>query len=297
MNDEMTAANPAGEGEVASDEVVTLPNPLEAQTEEVATEAPTVEAEPQDDLDSLIGLDDNPEPELVDVEYDGETFKLPPKVKDALLRQSDYTRKTMEVAEQRKALEAKQAEIAQVANRSQEEFQAAVVLHDLNNKIAQYERANVEGWSQEDINAARLDLQDLTRQRDQINYALQQHVSERQTTQSQELAKLRQQTIERAAKEIPNFNDQRRAELESVAVALGIPEADAQDIYDPAIYKVLHYADIGRRFADSQRKKAQAQKAQAAKPLTTVGGAAESAKAASEMSMAEYIAARKSGQI
>jgi hypothetical protein len=49
------------------------------------------------------------EPEQVEVEYDGKTYLLPLELKDALLRQADYTRKAQEVAESRRRLQAAHA--------------------------------------------------------------------------------------------------------------------------------------------------------------------------------------------
>lgn len=45
-------------------------------------------------------------PQEVEVEYNGKTYSLLPELRDALLRQADYTRKTQELAGQRRAFEA-----------------------------------------------------------------------------------------------------------------------------------------------------------------------------------------------
>src|SRR5947199_238059 len=49
-------------------------------------------------------------PEEAEVEYGGKTYTLPAELKDALLRQADYTRKTQEVAQGRKALDGARAD-------------------------------------------------------------------------------------------------------------------------------------------------------------------------------------------
>ena len=53
---------------------------------------------------------DGQEPDEVEVDYNGKSYCLPPELKDALLRQADYTRKTQELAEGRRALEAARVE-------------------------------------------------------------------------------------------------------------------------------------------------------------------------------------------
>jgi hypothetical protein len=69
---------------------------------------------------SLLEPDAPPEVETSDddseeVDYEGEKYKLPKKLKDALLRQQDYTQKTQQVAEQRRAIEAQAQQVQQHA--------------------------------------------------------------------------------------------------------------------------------------------------------------------------------------
>lgn len=44
------------------------------------------------------------EPAEVEIDYEGSKYRLPKELKDAFLRQQDYTKKTMELAEQKKTL-------------------------------------------------------------------------------------------------------------------------------------------------------------------------------------------------
>lgn len=49
-------------------------------------------------------------PSFEEVEYEGETYQVPPKLKEAIIRQGDYTKKTQEVADQRRTMEVLQQE-------------------------------------------------------------------------------------------------------------------------------------------------------------------------------------------
>jgi hypothetical protein len=70
----------------------------------------TIENGAQEAANDTALLDDQTDaPDEVEVEYEGKTYCLPPELRDALLRQADYTRKTQEVAQARKALEAEKA--------------------------------------------------------------------------------------------------------------------------------------------------------------------------------------------
>ncbi|MEK7206302.1 MAG: hypothetical protein AAB134_00265, partial [Pseudomonadota bacterium] len=219
MELEQPAANPAA----VADEIVTHTDPLEAQAPAVGDttteDAPAKEADEVDELDKLAGVDPaNLEPEPVEVEYEGKQYKLPPELKDAVLRQADYTRKTTEVAEARRAVEAEREQIQALANRSQEEFQAHVTFTQLDAAVKQYETIDWAAWMQTDpnaANAARWERDDLIRQRDQIGTALNQHLQQKARQQSDEIASQRRQAIEVVAKELPNFNDVRRQELET----------------------------------------------------------------------------------
>jgi hypothetical protein len=102
--------------------------PVEPVQEEVAQAAEDVTAEVP--LEEPQGQTD----ELVEVDYEGIKVSVPEKVKDALLRQADYTRKTQEVSQQRKALEQGWQQLQQV---SQLSGQLAPALGQLANMDAQ----------------------------------------------------------------------------------------------------------------------------------------------------------------
>src|SRR6185503_17220272 len=51
-------------------------------------------------------------PEFVDIEVDGETWQVPPKLKDRFMAQKDYTEKSTETARLKETLSIQQKEIA-----------------------------------------------------------------------------------------------------------------------------------------------------------------------------------------
>src|ERR1700761_7141568 len=72
-------------------------------------------------------------PDEVEGTYNGKTYSLPPELRHALLRQADYTRKTQELAGQRRAFEAERAGHRQQAVSMRTHLQDAariVALHD-----------------------------------------------------------------------------------------------------------------------------------------------------------------------
>lgn len=117
-----TTTNPAGSGMSVMDAVAALDAPLpdegeqsevEAQQDEVETpeseSEPEVEETPDEgESDDEVEGDDAPtEPQALTLEIDGEQVTVTPEeVKASYMRQKDYTRKTQELSEQRKAFEA-----------------------------------------------------------------------------------------------------------------------------------------------------------------------------------------------
>jgi hypothetical protein len=82
---------------------------VEAEVFEEAEAEPEVEAEEAEDDRSGWG----------EIEVDGEVYLTPPALKSAFLRQADYTRKTQELADRRRAAEAEhEAAGAHIAGRA-----------------------------------------------------------------------------------------------------------------------------------------------------------------------------------
>jgi hypothetical protein len=285
-----TAANPADDG------VVTLSDPVQEASSQAASEEATVPAGESDDtLEDLtkaaLGETEAKPEDEIEVEYEGETFKLPPKLRDALLRHQDYTRKTMEVAEQRKALEQAQATFKANAALISQDFEAHTQLGALNLRIQQLKTMDTSYWTDEDIQAGVAELNALQQQANGIAQTLQQRNAQRQALTQQERAK----ALSEAAARVPNFTDQRRQELETLATELGFDPRDVANIASAHEYEVLHYADIGRKFIERQRKAAQMRGAQAGTPATMLGSASSGGKDPADMSEAEYIAWRQAG--
>lgn len=260
----------------------------------VDLDAPEIEADLPDELADLLKTPEAPE--LIDVEYDGKTYKVDPALKDGIMRQSDYTQKTQTISQERKDFEAKVAQFESQREVSEVVQNARIEAGVLDRQIAQMSEMSIEGYSQDQINALRMDLKDLQERRGQIEQGLQHHAQQEGEKQSQEMTKLQETVREQAALRIPNFTDERREQLESIAKEYGA-SADDMVITDPGAYEILHYADIGKKFAARQAKAQQMQKAQAGQPQSKVGGASTGGKSAEDMSMDEYVKARTAGSI
>lgn len=178
-------------------------------------EQPAEQEEPAQEAEESAG--DDP---LVTIKVDGKEIQVPlSEVKAGYQRQADYTRKTMEVSEQRKAAE---AEIAQ----AQAERQAYAV-------NLQKMQAQIEGalQSQQNIDWQQLlesNPQEYLRQKhlfEQRQAALQQNLASQQQIAAQMqaehqrafLTNLQSQQQELIAK-LPEWKDEAKAKAEKVAI-------------------------------------------------------------------------------
>ena len=150
----------------ASEVFASLLNPVETEPVKSEGENPEIETEKDPDIEEEVT---EPEANAVTVEVDGKTVTLTPEqIAEAYkngLRQEDYTRKTQQVAEERRAAEAETAKAAQ---------ERVAYAEKLNNLAIQLEGVLNE-QSQIDWNGLL--------ERDPVEYLKQQHLY--QTRQAQ----------------------------------------------------------------------------------------------------------------
>src|SRR3954468_9858746 len=78
--------------------------------------------------------------DLEDIELEGKQYRVPKDLKDGYLRQADYTRKTQEVAEQRKAVEEREKAFQDQARLHQEHIKDVAKLVTLDEQIEKYQK-------------------------------------------------------------------------------------------------------------------------------------------------------------
>ena len=119
----------------------------ETETNPETEEVEGVEAEAQATTDDQANVEtegeeaeaSEPEEETEEVEWDGKKYAVPKPLKAGLMMQADYTRKTQEVAEVRKALETRAAEIDQQAELHRETLTQRVQLEKLSDQLSQFQ--------------------------------------------------------------------------------------------------------------------------------------------------------------
>jgi hypothetical protein len=227
---------------------------------------------------------------IADVEYEGNVYQVPAPLKDALLRQADYTRKTMELADQRRALAAHKAEIEQVQAMTVDEFHAVSRLEQVDRELAELAQHDWSGMHPDHPELAQLRaiVGDLAREQAALHGVLNDHHHHKSTRAQQEIARTRAETDHAMAREIQDWSPERRRMLEDFAVHHGVSAEDLGHA-SPAELRLLHLAHIGAHNLERQR----AANRGAYRPAAEVGGSAGSGPSdPSRMTMAQYRAWR-----
>lgn len=248
----------------------------EVEAVKVDSEEQTTEAQTSDEVETEEETTET-EPEEVEVEYEGKQYRVPPELKDALLRHLDYTKKTQEVAQTRQEIEQQRAAFeqertlaAQSYQRQQANLQAYANLAALDGQIKQYESVDWSSLSDQDpVEAQKAFFQynQLREQRGQLaNYvaqAEQQAVQAEQANLQQKLAK----TTEYIQKEIPNWSPELEGKLLNLAMETGFKkeELGIRNL-DHRHVKLLYYANIGME----AMKKTNAPKPANVTPIKTI---------------------------
>jgi hypothetical protein len=222
-------------------------------------------------------LPDDCEPELVEVVYDGKSYQLPPELKDALLRQADYTRKTQEVAQTRRALEAAQLAHHQDVAKTRAHVQDAARIVALNDQLAQFGQVDWRALQAQDPRRA----QALYQQFEQIK-TLRDHAARAWRQRDQDQASHSQRATARRAQEVnahmPRLIAEWSPELDARLAGYGTeqglsPVEMAQAaLQNPIFLKLLHKAHQFDEAAKTRQAKQTFDAAQAARPVTRVGG-------------------------
>tara|TARA_Y100001963_G_scaffold139852_1_gene206152 strand:- start:534 stop:1436 length:903 start_codon:yes stop_codon:yes gene_type:complete len=269
MSDE--ANNPEPELALATEDAA--PEAVEAEETQVEEVVSDNEAE-ADEVEATDEADGEPEaPEFVSIEYDGQEFEVPPVLKDAFMRQSDYTQKTQSVAEQRKSLEAQAAALAQQQELQQQHFEDVAQIKALDQQLEQYNALNWSELYQQDVGqAASLDHQkrELENQRQQTVNRLNQNQAQALESQRAEHARVVEEGQKVLKKEIDNWTPELAQTIAAYGISQGLNEQAVASIVDPVHVKLI---DKARKYDELVAKqKAAAPKAEPPKSAVKVKG-------------------------
>lgn len=267
------------------DAVEAIEEQLDEQDEQEveATESEGDESSEDEELetdDEAIEEDSDEQPiSVVKLKVNGEELEKPLDEVIALAQQGvDYTKKTQEVAEQRKALE----EYAQTIKVQEEAFQQQVQLQQaligdvaeltaVDKQLAQFNDVNWQELSDTDfVEAQKLffTYNQLQQKRSELATNLESKAQQVQQEQSKRLQERIEKGKEVLAKEIPNWSRETTQELVAVGKEYGFTDDELGTIIDPRHVKVLHDAMQWRKL---QKNSVVKNKVSQAKPVVKPG--------------------------
>ncbi len=209
-----------------------------------------------------------------EVEHEGKKYKIPKPLKGALLMQADYTRKTQELAEQRRAHEDAQKQFTERQKLELEFTSDFARVVGLNDAIAQFEKAD---WPQIRANNPALydqlwfQYQQTREARDKAAAALQGKIAERNSSAQRESATRLEQARTTIARDIPNWSLELAGKLNEFAQTQGFTADELRQVSDPRLVKLLHAAWQGQMAQTAAAATAKARQTEQVKPLKTVG--------------------------
>ena len=273
--------------EVSDDESINLDAPEEELEQEEVPDEETEESdesegddeEPTEDEEVEEDEDSDEQPKSLKLKVNGEELEKPLDEVIALAQQGlDYTKKTQEVAEQRKALEyyAQTIEVQEQAFQQQVQLQQALIgdiaqLTAVDKQLAAFNDVNWQELSDNDfVEAQKLFFthNQLQQQRSQLAANLEakaQYIQQAQTAKVQEKIA---QGKEILAKEIPNWSRETTQALVTAGKEYGFTDEELGMVYDPRHVKVLHDAMQWRKL---QKNSVAKNKVSQAKPVVKPG--------------------------
>lgn len=262
-------------------------------------------SDPPDDLlegdlqgDPQTPPDDDEEDELDGVKLRGKKEALE-AIKAGRLRQDDYTRKTQEVAETRRQLEAREAQFQQTAQSHQQHIREVAQLVAIDDRLAQFEKAGINAYSinqmadSDPVQALKLhnELMDLQARRGQtVNSITQKQQAQAQESQRSN-AKQLYEASQVLARDIKGWSPDLANKLSEYGKSQGYPAEVLGNVTKPEFVKTLHKAFL---YDQLQKQRTAKPVTEPSKPATRLGGAgAVTNKPLSEVTDAEFIRRRR----
>lgn len=229
-------------------------DPDQITQEEVQEEQPEVPAEPVEGE-----AEAQPQVELAEVEYEGKQYQVPPELREALLRQSDYTRKTQDLAHSRRSVEAMQQSVQQAAQVAQQLAPLHAQLFAMQSQ-AQQIRSQL---TTELLTSDPIGYNTLQGQLSLLHQDIQQfsgHVQQAQSHYDQQIKAVRQQRLQEGLpnlkKLVPDIDKPEvQAALSRYAVDKGLPlEALEYINYEPVAVELIWKAQQYEKLIADQAK-------------------------------------------
>jgi hypothetical protein len=230
---------------------------------------------------------DEPGPyeDLEEVTHNGETFTIPRALKSALMMQADYTRKTQELAHQRRSWEAERAQQAEALHAN---FAGRARLVGIDDRLEQLETLDwqtLEAADPQQAQALWAQYHDLAQARGELAAAMEEQGRQEALEAQHDHATRIQDGLEVLAREIDGWSPELAGKLVEFGQAeLGFTPEEISQVMDPRLIKLLHRAYDGQTRAYQHQRAQALQQAQRTSPARTLKGASGGLRVAPDTS-------------
>lgn len=272
--------NPVAEGAAASD--------ASEVNDETVVETHDNENEGADEGEESEGVQED---DTDEIDLDGKKYRIPKAVKPAIMMHGDYTKKTQELAEQRKQFEASRTAAVEA---DENHVKALGKLHVIDDHLKQYGAVNWTELEATDPVAA----QTHWRTYSQLKELRQQTENEIKTaaeTRTLETQRARAKQIEEAREQLPKLIPGWSHELDVKIANYGTVEGYSRQelaeatIQNPRYVATLNKARLWDEHLKAQKVAKRAAAQEEARPVAEVGSKSPAAKNPDRMSTEEWM--------
>lgn len=218
---------------------------------EVTDDAPTDVSDELADGDETTDANADADPDAEEVELNGKKYVVPKGWKDERLMHADYTRKTQETAEERKAIAAEKVQLQQRAAAEESHLQDLANLRLTESVLQRYQGANWQQMAAEDpagTQARWIDYQQAQEARRFVAERISQHQHQRGLQAQQEIAKRVQESEAALASDDKTWTEARSAELSAfIQKQYGFNRDELAQSLSPKFVRLMRDAMTGRQ--------------------------------------------------
>ena len=246
--------------------------------------------------EDILKRPDQPDPAvepLEEIDYEGARYRVPKALKDAFLRHADYTRKTQEIAETRRALEHRQQLLVREAQEREADFEDRVRLAQMDEALEQYRNVDWAALRSQDPARAQGMFQDfvmLNDARQDLAGGLSAKALQRALQAERDLATRLQQSQAVLQREIKGWGPELQDRLREFGESHGYSRAELAAVEDPRAVRILHLAWLGQQLLSKQIDAARSAARPEAVPVPQVGkGRAPAARDPDRMGIEDWM--------
>lgn len=207
----------------------------------------------------------NEQPENTDsvgldaVEYEGKTYQVPTEIKEALLRQSDYTKKSQEVADIRRSAELKAKAMADAEAFGNSVRKEVSEVQAISSQLEQYKTLDWSQMTAEQMYLAKHNMDLLKEKRNEIQESLKGKQNEFMRNREQKRQELIGETVKYLGTQVRGWSDKHGEELTSYVKGLGYQQDSMLNMFtDPvltsALWKAKQWDNLQAQKGDLTKK-------------------------------------------